>query len=64
MEFRIYVNGKLINICSSDFALMNNISSYNSKYGKENVEVKHVERIMDDEKKEYLNHMMDEMQLD
>jgi len=63
MEYRIYVKGKLVNICGS-FALVGNVTTYDKKYGEDNVEIKHVKRIMDDEKREWLNHMMDDMQLD
>jgi len=54
MEYRVYVNGKLINICQNDFVLGCNLINYRSKYGKENVEFKQVKATMDEEKKEYL----------
>ena len=57
MEYRIYVNKKLVNICSNEFVLGCNLSSYFTKYGKENVETKHVVAIDDEENKEWLRHM-------
>lgn len=55
LEHRIYVNGKLVNICSNDFVLMNNVVNYRKRFGEENVEVKHLtEIVMDKEKEEWL----------
>ena len=63
MEYRIYVKDRLVNICGS-FALVSIVTYYDKEYGEDNVEIKHVKRIMDDERREWLNHMMDGMQLD
>lgn len=64
MEYRIYVNGKLENICQNDFALACNLSNYRSKYGKENVEFKRVESIMDNEKKRWLYNLLEQDHVD
>ena len=54
MEYRIYVKGKLVNICSGVYALYNNIEVYRNKYGIENVRINKVETVMDVEKEEWL----------
>ncbi|WP_270943130.1 hypothetical protein [Romboutsia lituseburensis] len=42
MIIKIYVNNKLMNVCISEFAAMNNMATYRELYGKENVRVERV----------------------
>ena len=42
-SYRIYVDGKLILVCGSQFVLMNNVINFIEKYGKDKVEVREVE---------------------
>lgn len=59
MESRIYVDGKLVNICYNEYALMNNYASYLQKYGTERVVVKNLDvPINDKEKREWLNDLV------
>jgi len=54
MEYRIYAKGKLINCCFNEYVLMCNLTIYREKYGKENIEIKYKQEIMDEEKKEWI----------
>ncbi|WP_125154394.1 hypothetical protein [Clostridium rectalis] len=57
-ENRIYLDGRLINICYNEFALMNNFTSYVNKYGKDRITLKRLdETVMDKEKKEWLDSL-------
>lgn len=58
-EHRIYVKGKLNNICMGEFTLMCNVTNLIKTYGKENVEVKNFKTPIKDpvlikEKEEWL----------
>lgn len=57
MEYRIYANGKLVNICTNDLVLGSNLNTYYRKYGKENVELKKTKAVMDEEKKQWLDSL-------
>lgn len=51
-EHRIYIDGKLVNICHNEYALMCNVTSYRARAGKDKVEVKTFEEVTNDEEKE------------
>ena len=53
-EYRIYLDGKLKNICYNQYALMCNVTSLLDKYGKDRVKVKECNGEMDQEKREFL----------
>ena len=56
-ENRIYVDGKLMNICYNEFALMNNLINYRKKY-RDLVTVKQLDKVtMDKEKQEWLDSL-------
>lgn len=56
-ENRIYLDGKLINICCSEFALMCNYTNYKEKYG-DKVTLRIVNSDVDiKEKEEWLNEL-------
>lgn len=60
-ENRIYVDGKLVNICYNEYALMCNLTNYRKKYG-DRVTIKQTDTtIMDEEKKEWLNKLGEEI---
>ena len=49
-EFRVYVDGKLVNINYSDFDNINNVISYENTYGKDRVKYISYETPITDEK--------------
>lgn len=49
-EFRVYVDGKLVNINYSDFDNINNVISYENIYGKDRVKYIAYETSITDEK--------------
>lgn len=53
-EMRIYVDGKLVNICQNEYASMCNLMNYKQKYGKK-VTTKIIEICMDKEKRDWLD---------
>lgn len=56
-ENRIYLDGKLINICCSEFALMCNYTNYKEKYG-DRVTLKRLDKVTNDkEKEEWLDYL-------
>ena len=57
-ENRIYVDGKLVNVCHNEFVLMCNYTNYKKQYG-DKVTVKRLEEITnDEEKQEWLQSLM------
>lgn len=56
-EYRIYANNKLRNICSNPFTLGCNIHTYIEMFGKNNVVVKEMESVIDEEKRKWLNSL-------
>lgn len=55
MEYRIYVDGALRNICDGSYAFLCNFNKYRSSYGNERVEYKTFHTSpMDDEKLKWL----------
>lgn len=56
MEYRLYLDGKLVNCCISEFAYMCNCTNYKNKYG-DRVSATYTEMEMDDEKREWLNSL-------
>ncbi|WP_436514035.1 hypothetical protein [Clostridium thermobutyricum] len=58
-EYRIYLDGKLDNICCSDYALMCNTTSLINQYGKDRVEIKECDDTLDEEKIEYLKKVVE-----
>jgi len=55
-ENRIYVDGKLVNCCFNEYALMCNLVNYRKQFGSR-VTVKVLESVMDDEKIEWLESL-------
>lgn len=57
-ENRIYVDGKLVNICYNEYALFNNYTNYIQKYGEDRVSLKRLEKATnDEEKREWLDSL-------
>lgn len=57
-EHRIYVKGKLVSICYSDYAFMCNYTSYREKHGAD-VEVKVFDKPVNDAEKDgYLSSIL------
>ena len=59
-EFRIYVDGVLVNVCHNQYALTTNTASYTDIFGKNRVTVKILEEVTNDkEKQEWLDSLED-----
>ena len=56
-EYRIYLDGKLKNICCNQYALMCNATRLLDCYGKDRVNIKECDGDMDQEKREYLKEL-------
>ncbi|MGL6184839.1 MAG: hypothetical protein ACRC1T_05610 [Clostridium chrysemydis] len=50
-EYRIYVDGKLENICCNQYVLMCNKINLDKRYGSDKVTIKTFNDVMDDEEK-------------
>lgn len=53
-ENRIYLDGKLVNICYNEYALMCNFTMLHEKYGNR-VTLKRLDEIINDEEKRLFN---------
>lgn len=51
-ENRIYVDGKLVNVCHNEFVLMNNYTNYLKLYGGDRVTLKRLDEVTNDEEKQ------------
>ena len=58
MEYRIYVNGLLVNICQNPFVLMNNFNSYKKTFPDEEVKYIHCEVKNDEERLNWLEYQV------
>lgn len=57
-ETRIYLDGQLINICTNDFVLVCNLSTYINKYGSERITTKVIDmKGIDEEKMQWLKNL-------
>ena len=52
-EYRIYVDGKLENICYNQYALMCNKVNLDKRYGSDRVTIKEFDDTVNDEEKEF-----------
>lgn len=61
-ENRVYVDGKLVNICYNEYALFCNMCNYINLYGKDRVVLKRLEQsVNDEEKKIWLENLSNEV---
>lgn len=59
-EFRIYVDGILVNVCHNQYALTTNQISYTNIFGRGRVTIKTFEEVTSDkEKQEWLDSLED-----
>lgn len=57
-ENRIYIDGKLVNICYNEYTLFCNYDTYVQKFGKKRVSLKRLkETTNDEEKQEWLKSL-------